>query len=54
MLASFRRFKAFRDSGARLIFGHDPSQWSKLNSGPIKEITGAALNAEAAAAAATA
>lgn len=54
MMASFRKFKAFRDAGARLIFGHDPEQWKRLNSGPMKEITGKALNAEAATAAAAA
>jgi len=48
MLSTFRRFKAFRDSGAKLIFGHDPDQWKALNSGPLKEVTIKALAAEAA------
>ena len=30
MLESLRRFRALRDSGARLLFGHDPEQWETL------------------------
>lgn len=51
MLATFRRFKAFQDSGAMLIFGHDPDQWKRLNNGPLKEITRPQLIEEAAIAA---
>ena len=30
MLESLLRFRALRDSGARLLFGHDPEQWETL------------------------
>lgn len=39
MLATLRRFKAFRAAGVHLIFGHDPDQWRRLNDGPLREIT---------------
>jgi len=29
-LASLRRFRALRDYGARLVFGHDPEAWSSV------------------------
>lgn len=39
MLSTFRMFKGLQNKGAKIIFGHDPDQWKKLNSGPMKEIT---------------
>jgi glyoxylase-like metal-dependent hydrolase (beta-lactamase superfamily II) len=30
MLASLRRLQALRDAGARIIFGHDPDDWSTV------------------------
>ena len=50
MLETFRSFKAFQDRGAQIIFGHDPNQWARLNSGPLKEITIEGLKAERSAA----
>jgi len=39
MLESFRRIQRLQDAGALIIFGHDPFQWKRLNSGPFSEIT---------------
>lgn len=51
MHKTLRRFQAFRDTGAMLIFGHDPEQWKRLCGGPLTEITYKGLVKEAAMAA---
>jgi glyoxylase-like metal-dependent hydrolase (beta-lactamase superfamily II) len=50
-LGTYRRLAAMERAGARLIFGHDPAQWNRINDGAVREITIASLGADAPSAA---
>ncbi|MFA5970665.1 MAG: N-acyl homoserine lactonase family protein [Sphingomonas sp.] len=50
MLSTLREFRALRDRGAQLIYGHDPELWAHLNEGPVREVTPGGLAAATAAA----
>jgi glyoxylase-like metal-dependent hydrolase (beta-lactamase superfamily II) len=38
MLASLHRLRAWRDAGARLFFGHDPTQWKGVPQAPAEVV----------------
>jgi glyoxylase-like metal-dependent hydrolase (beta-lactamase superfamily II) len=43
MRANYEFLKRVEEQGAVIVFGHDPDQWRNLNTGPIEEITSAAV-----------
>ncbi len=43
MRQNFEYLRRIEEQGGTVIFGHDPDQWRHLNSGPVEEITSAAV-----------